>query len=444
MTDRFAERSLTVAGGPLGRHASARARGLPALLATLFLGVAATMALGVVQRGHCIANGWSGTDQFSRMCFSDLVSQYELAQLSTGVDGWLDGPGRLDQPPLTAAVMALLGGLTPGAGADASLFYFLTWAVLATGLLMAVVWSVASAVPRTAGYAAHVAFSPVVALATLLSADVVGVALASLGLWAWVRRRPVLAGVLLGLAVMARTYPLLILLAILLVAGREERRGDSLVTLVSAALSALLTALPLLALAPEALLAPYRAWWSSPAGLGTIWKIPDLLGHPLPVVAVTALAVAGWLAAIVVGVTMSLRRMARPSVAEIALVMVALVSITGKSYPIQAALWLVPLIALAGLRWRDHLVWAAGEALHFVALWLHMSATVKADRGLPPAWYLVFLVLRVLAVGYLMWQAAEGGYRRVAGGAHLADVPAPGTGGPVREPEPAGYASSAH
>ncbi|MCE1179104.1 MAG: DUF2029 domain-containing protein [Micrococcales bacterium] len=437
MSDRFVERSLTVAGGPLGRHASARARGIPALLSVLSLGVAGTMALGVVQRGHCIANGWSGSDQFSRMCFSDLVSQYELSQLSTGVGGWIDGPGRLDQPPLTAAVMALLGGLTPGAGADASLFYFLSWVVLATALLMAVVWSVATAVPRTAQYAAHVAFSPVVALATLLSADVVGVALASLGLWAWLRRRPVLAGVLLGLAVMARTYPLLILAAILLLAGREGRRGDSLVTVVSAALAALVSALPLLALAPEALLAPYRAWWSAPAGLGTVWKVPDLLGHPLPAGAVTALAVAGWLAALAVGATMALRRVGRPTVAELALVMVAIASITGKSYPIQAALWLVPLIALAGLRWRDHLIWAAGEALHFVALWLHMSATVKPDRGLPAAWYLVFLVIRTLAVGYLVWQAAESGYRRVGSGAHSQAAPAPPTSGAAAEAAPA-------
>ncbi len=61
--------------------------------------------------------------------------------------------------------------------------------------------------PRRPWSAAHVALSPVVALAGFVSADLLGVVLAGAGVWAWSRRRHTLAGVLLGLAIGAAVLP---------------------------------------------------------------------------------------------------------------------------------------------------------------------------------------------------------------------------------------------
>ena len=44
------------------------------------------------------------------------------------------------------------------------------------------------------------------------------------------------------------------------------------------------------------------------------------------------------------------------------------------------------------------------EALHFATVWIYLGGLSKADRGLPPAWYSVFLVLRVAGVLYLAWR----------------------------------------
>ena len=49
------------------------------------------------------------------------------------------------------------------------------------------------------------------------------------------------------------------------------------------------------------------------------------------------------------------------AIAGVALLVVAVVVITSKNLPVQSSLWLVPLVALAGVPWRDHLVWAAAE-----------------------------------------------------------------------------------
>jgi hypothetical protein len=162
--------------------------------------------------------------------------------------------------------------------------------------------------------------------------------------------------------------------------------------------------LPFLVSNPGAITAPFSAWANSGAGLGSPWIIPELLGRPLPNGAVTALAVVGVVAAVLAGALFALGTDRRPSVAEVSLVLVGLALVTGKSFPVQASLWLLPLVALCGVRWRDHLVWVGAEAMHFAMVWLYIGGMSKADRGLPGPWYAVFLVLRVAAVLYLVWR----------------------------------------
>jgi uncharacterized membrane protein len=249
-----------------------------------------------------------------------------------------------------------------------------------------------------------VAASPLLVIAPLVSSDVFGVALVSAGIWAWARRHPLLAGVLLGLATTARTYPLLVLLALLLLGLRTGRLRVVGRTLLGAAAAVVVVLVPFLVSNPGAITAAYSAWVDSSAGLGSPWIIPQLLGHPLPDGAVTALAVVGLIAALVAGALFALGTERRPSVAEVSLVLVGIALVTGKSFPVQASLWLLPLVALCAVRWRDHLIWAGAEAMHFAMVWLYIGAMSKPDRGLPAPWYAVFLTLRLAAVLYLVWR----------------------------------------
>jgi hypothetical protein len=119
-------------------------------------------------------------------------------------------------------------------------------------------------------------------------------------------------------------------------------------------------------------------------------------------------------------------------------VLVGVALVTGKSFPVQASLWLLPLLALCGLRWRDHLVWAGAEAMHFAMVWLYIGGMSKADRGLPAPWYAVFLALRVAAVLYLVWRVWHDAARRPPTSPGLAagpEVPAKAELMPVPEDE---------
>ena len=66
-----------------------------------------------------------------------------------------------------------------------------------------------------------------------------------------------------------------------------------------------------------------------------------------------------------------------------------------KSLPVQSSLLLLPLIALAGLRWRDHLIWATTELAYFVGVWLYIAGASAPNRGLPAGFYLVLLLARL-------------------------------------------------
>jgi uncharacterized membrane protein len=228
----------------------------------------------------------------------------------------------------------------------------------------------------------------------------------------------VLAGVLLGLAVTARTYPVLLVVVIGLLALRAGTLAAWVRTATAAAVTALGVLLPWMLLNWDGVTAVYRGWSSSPAGYGSMWLVPQtLLAEPRPrwvaglglsaptlsPGAVTTLAVLGIVVALVAGVLLALAARRRPRLAQLAFVVLAVVVLTGKSWPVQASLWLLPLAALARPRWRDHLVWVGTEAVYFVAVWLFIGATTNADRGLPGAWYATFSLLRAGGLGWLVW-----------------------------------------
>ena len=413
-TDPVAAAASEIIGGPLGRYAApARhtARSLWQPAAAVLVGLSSlTVAFGVLQKAHCFSKGWNTPDQFWHACYSDLPVVYQSSGLGHAMP-YLPGAQHLDQPLISGVVMWLVGLLVPdGSATVQQQWYFALWAVLVTVIVMALVAVTAASVPRAPWRAAHVALSPVLVLAGLVSVDLLGVLLASAALWAWGRSRVLLAGVVLGLAISARSYPLVLLVAIGLLAVRCGRVPAWRRLAATALATWFAVSLPWLVMNADGLLSVYRTWWQAGASYGSVWVVPSLLGHGLSGGVVTWLPVVGWLVALVVGALFALSLDRRPTVAEISLVMLVIVLVTGKAVPVQAGLWLLPLIALVGMQWRDHLIWAGFEATYFVAVWLYIAGLSKPDRGLPPSYYSVLLGLRLAAWLFVLvqvWRVAR-------------------------------------
>ena len=412
--DPLVRAASEVIGGPRGRYAVSRE--LPWVLTAAVLSAltAVTAGFGILLRIPCLRTGFAGAGQFWNACYADLPTAYRDVNVKAGLAAYLQGgpmAPTTGHPPITGLALTAVASLVPdGSLSSRAAWFFALWSVLLTLLLLAIVWLVASSAHPPIS-AAHVALSPVVALTAFISADLLGVALAAAGMWAWSRRNPTLAGVLLGLAIAARSYPVLILVAIGLLCLRSGRLREFRRTALYAVVVFGAVLLAVWLLNPGAATSAYTDWASAGAGYGSPWLLPQLAGHALPAVAVTALAVTGWVVAVLVGAVLALSSARRPTLAEVSLVMVGLVLVTGKSFTVQSSLWLVPLIAWCALQWRDHLIWAGAETLNFVAVWLTIAATTVPDRGMTPGWYSFFSMLRVVAVLWLVsvvwWRARE-------------------------------------
>ena len=73
-----------------------------------------------------------------------------------------------------------------------------------------------------------------------------------------------------------------------------------------------------------------------------------------------------------------------PRLAQLGFLVVAGFLLVNKVYSPQYVLWLLPLAVLARPRWRDLLIWQAGELFYYVAIWLNLGGWLAGvDRRLP-------------------------------------------------------------
>ncbi|PWJ26967.1 uncharacterized protein DUF2029 [Branchiibius hedensis] len=388
-----------VFGGAVGRFATIGRRGWPFVAALLSAAASVMVALSVLQKSHCVKVGWGSPGSLWRACYSDIP-------ISGGGSGgpWASGGPGQSQPVLTAVLTWFAQKIVPGGSSlERQQMLFAVGAVIVVICIALTVTATAATLRNTPWLAAHVALSPVLITASMVSFDVFGVALAALGLWAWARHRPLLAGVLLGAAVMARSYPLVFVAVLVLLCLRDGRRHD-LTRLVAGVMGVSAICIGLAAAVGGEPFAPYAGWNDAGPGYGSVWLLLQIAGVNIPAHPLTVIALAGWVIALLVGF-IAVR--VRPDVAfaPLALLMLVVVLLTGKAIPVQACLWLLPLLALCAVRWRDHLIWAGVEIVYFIMVWMYIAAPSNAPKGLPGAAYAVFSLARTLAYVGIAWAA---------------------------------------
>ena len=478
--DPVVRAASTIIGGPAGRRL-ASATGFWRAIPVLVLLAAAMLSFALVQKEHCRAQGWSSPDQFWHACYSDIPVLYGSSSLgSAHRPGLIDslGQGGLGQPPLAGALMWITAAFVPDSDPDATRHFFDLSTALLTMVLAAAVVAVALTAGRRSWDAAHLALSPVLITAGLISYELLAVAFLAAALLALARGRPLIGGVLLGLGVASAPPVAVVGLVVAVLAGRYLRIGAGGIGAAfagGAVGSWLIVRVLLLPGLTGQLGTAWKGWVEAVPGYGSLWLGPQLLGASKPDPASSlggrALQVLfGWLfktgpvsgsaasvlsllllAVLVVVILrftliadspdeppldepgfdylpfgeapaapasgdsetlaavpsvphlaeVSLGRFVTEKVAPLSLALLAAVLLTAKSLPIQASLLLLPLIALSGLRWRDHLIWASTEVVYFVAIWLYIAGETTPNRGLPPLFYLILLAARLAGIAWV-------------------------------------------
>ncbi len=368
------------------------------MLGVLLALTALTFTLGLASKTACAEGGWSTTSQsrYTHVCVSKVpdvysgeglaelawpwssdadtrlrhpVTQepaavglwtYAAARVTHVLSGSPDVTDRFDQPAGTVAGSAAVD--------DERRLFVVVNAVGFALLAMLATAALAAAHRRRPWDAAGFAAGPVLAVAGIVSWDLLPVAAVAGALWAWSRGRLVLAGALVGAGAAAGVWPVLLLLALAVVCLRERRLPALLPSVVTAVAAWALLNAPAFVTGRAQWERFWVAAWERGADQGSVWTVVAQsagLSRDLGF-AVSWVLIGLWVAGVVAVVLLA---PSTPRLSQVALLLVAGVLVLGLSYEPSQALWLLPLAALARPRWRDLLVWQGCEVVYLAMLW---------------------------------------------------------------------------
>lgn len=388
-----------------------------------------TFVLAVVQHAPCIDSDWSGSTRYRAMCYSDVpylytdrgfaeqawpyaesrypgmeyppVISYAAWLVSVAVATAPQGPPQHLRAAVDPDALWAMAGMT-----DEVNQYFVLTVLLLFVAALASTRLLAGATPGRPGDAVAFALSPMLLLTGLINWDLLAVVCVAGALWAWARPptrgRAVWTGVFIGLGTATKLYPLFLLGAVLVICLRRRRYADLALATGAAALAWVVLNIP-------AWLGPGDRWtlfwtFNSDRGpdLGSIWLAISQYGYSFTAQDVNT---ASWfffgigcLAVLVIG----LRAPGTPSLAQLGFLIVAAFLLINKVYSPQYVLWLLPLAVIARPRWRDLLIWQAGELIYFGAVWLYLGGWLKDSGGDQASAYSLAILVRILAEVYLM------------------------------------------
>ena len=208
-------------GGPLGRHAAQRVRW--GALSLLVLVTILTCLVGYGQKLPCRDVGnWTHHYQYTRICYSDVLPLYSSEKLSDGQVPYIDHP--VEYPVIIGAAMEGAAKIATLAPADTfsqrnARFYDVTAILLTLAAVVAVVCTSLTAGRRRLD-AVLLAGAPLLAFHAFTNWDLLAVAFTAGGLLAWSKKAPAIAGLLIGFGAATKAYPLLVLIALGLLAYR--------------------------------------------------------------------------------------------------------------------------------------------------------------------------------------------------------------------------------
>ena len=93
---------------------------------------------------------------------------------------------------------------------------------------------------------------------------------------------------------------------------------------------------------------------------------------------------------------------ATPRLAQLGFLVVVGFLLVNKVYSPQYVLWLLPLAVMARPRWRDQLIWQAGEIFYFAAVWWYLGSYLDPGGGGDAGFYWLAISIRVAAQLYLV------------------------------------------
>ena len=408
--DPLVARGSAVLGGPWGSRAAA-GESWWSPLRVLIIIATVTYAVGYWLRWPCRAENFLNDDRYVRLCYTDIPYLYYGRGLAQGARPYLDSiPGidTIEYPVLTGWFMWLASLLTgsdtsPATQYARSAMFFDRNAILLFVCFLIAVVATALTVRRRPWDAAMVAAAPAIVFTGLINWDLLAVAITAVSFLAFARGRIGWAGITIGLAISAKFYPVVLVGAVVLVLARHQRWRDA-AGYIAAALGAwALVNVPVALAASEQWARFYTFSQERGVDFGSVYLAAQYL-FDISVGDVNRYGVIGFGLLGLAITVLVFRAPTPPRVEQIALLVLIAFTVTNKVYSPQYVLWLLPFAVLARPRWREYLIWQAGQVQYTIAIWLFLEQYgQEGRRGLPEETYALSILVMVAIT---LWYAS--------------------------------------
>jgi uncharacterized membrane protein len=403
-------------GGEAERSGAPRPAALAAALGSASVLLAASvlgMVLAFAEKSPCRSGAWDHyAQQFQKACYTDIYPLYYGEGLYEGKVPYTGHP--VEYPVLIGGAMQAAAWLVRNVGeaTRGREFFDVTAVLLAVCAVVGVLATARAAGPDRRAQALMVALSPALILSAFINWDLIALALTALGIAAWAGRRGVWAGVLLGLGVAAKFYPLVVFGPLLLLCLRAGQLREFAKTLAAAVVAWLAVDLPVMIIAPSGWAYFYSFSKDRVADWGSIWYLVEHFNVPVlgntGLGALNEMSAAFFAAACAAIAVLALAAPRRPRLPQLCFLVLAAFLMTNKVWSPQYVVWLVPLAVLARPRLWPYLLWQLAEVAYFFGIWGYLifvyvgeGNSVTGYQGVSTGWYFAALLARFLAVALL-------------------------------------------
>lgn len=355
------------------------------LLALLFLNVIA----GVFKQAPCFGNGYELPGAVFRVCQSPLATALgapgipntdatkQLIATSVFTDYFVRAFG--SDGGATTAMMLVVG------------VNAVAWIV--TGCLL---FRIFSGVGRQ--WLVLVFASPMIALTLGQSFDPVGITFVVAAWFLLLERREgaaIMAGIAVVVAILIQPFALFVGVALVTWLVLSGRKSDAL------SLAGVATILlGLLVMLDASLTERIRQTFST----GITWgSVGSLVGSRVDHSVIVVLSLVAWVVTVALTLVMLRKgRVARPSFALLASVLVGWALLTLPPAPTSLALWALPFFALIVPQVWAHLAWNLAEVALLIAVNLNVAFHMEKATGLSDAWLAFLTIVRLGFVGLMV------------------------------------------